>query len=85
MRRTKPMSFYEYMLRYPFKEPERVSLAREFRKFGKTSQRLREIDSMIDLMSITDILMDPEAMEAVSPSLWIEYCLHSGRDIFELD
>ena len=74
-------SFYEYMLAYPHKDPFRVSLAANLRKLAPRNERVKKIDSLADLMSIVTILTDPDAVYAISGSLWCEYCTVVGRPI----
>lgn len=79
MGKEKYMSFYEYMTHYPFKEPDRRVLAAEIRRVGKQSKMIRDIDSFVDLMSCTYLLTDLQAIEAITASLWYEYCAFVGR------
>ena len=79
------MSFYDYMQRFYLKDPDRYALAQNMKQLAPRHQELKQIDSLTDLMLASSILTDPDAREAVTGSLWCEYCVKTGRPITEED
>ena len=77
------MSFYKFMLRYPHQLPDRIALAAELKRLAPDHKEVKEIDSMMDMMLIARILKDEQAINAVSGSLWCEYCAACGRPLEE--
>ena len=75
------MSFYEYMMAYPHKTPERKAFAKELKWMAQNDERYKHIDSLSDYMIVT--LDDPFLCEALSPHLWFEYCTICGHPLTE--
>lgn len=75
------MSFYEYMVNCPHRLPEQRVLAYEMRELAKWHKEIKEIDSMIDMFRASQLLHSDMAYDAVTGSLWCEYCAVSGRDM----
>ena len=69
----KPISFFDFMQRYPHDDQGRRILAYHLKQLAKKYKEIRKIDSLIDLMAARDIMTDPEAIAAVDPALWCEY------------
>lgn len=80
-REKKIMSFYDFMMHFYLKDPDRYALAYNMRKLAPRHQELKQIDSLSDLMISASILTDPDAKAAVTGSLWCEYCAISGHPI----
>ena len=79
MAKKKVMSFYDFMMGYYLRDPGRYALAYNLKALAPRHQELKEIDSLSDLMMAASILTDPDAREAVTGSLWCEYCAISGH------
>lgn len=79
------MTFYEYMMHFYLKDPDRYALAYNMRKLAPRHKELKEIDSLSDMMMATSILTDPDAREAVTGSLWCEYCAVTGHPIDDMN
>ena len=77
------MSFYDFMMHFYLKDPERYALAYNMRQLAPQHKELKQIDSLTDLMISASILTDPDAKAAVTGSLWCEYCAISGHPIGE--
>ena len=75
----KIMSFYEFMMKYDHEDPNRRCLADNMRKLAGRHKKLKQIDSLTDLMIAINTLTDPVAKAAVTGSLWCEYCAISGH------
>lgn len=83
MMNKKIMSFYDFMMHFYLKDPDRYALAYNMRKLVLQHKELKEIDSLADLMMAIPILTDPDAKAAVTGALWCEYCAISGHPIDE--
>ena len=81
----KIMSFYDYMMHFYLKDPDRYALAYNMRKLAPRHQELKQIDSMSDLMLSASILTDPDARAALTGSLWCEYCTVTGHPITDTE
>ena len=77
----KIMSFYDFMMHFYLKDPDRYALAYNMKKLAPRHPQLKGIDSLADLMLSASILTDPDARKAVTGSLWCEYCAVSGHPI----
>lgn len=77
----KIMTFYDFMMRFYLKDPDRYALAYNMRLLAPRHKELKQIDSLSDLMMSAGILTDPDAKAAVTGSLWCEYCAISGHPI----
>ena len=77
----KIMSFYDFMMHFYLKDPDRYALAYNMRKLAPRHSELKQIDSLKDLMMSASVLTDPDARAAVTGSLWCEYCTVSGHPI----
>ena len=77
----KKMSFYDYMMHFYLKDPDRYALAYNMRKLSHRHKEFKEIDSLTDLMIAAQLLTDPDAKAAVSGDLWCEYCAVSGHEM----
>ena len=75
------MSFYDYMMHFYLKDPDKYALAFELKRLAPRHKELKQIDSLTDLMIAADVLTDPDAKAAVTGSLWCEYCVKTGRPI----
>lgn len=75
------MSFYDYMMHFYLKDPDRYALAYNMRKLAPRHKEFKEIDSLTDLMIAAEHLTDPDARAAATGSLWCEYCAVSGHDM----
>ena len=80
-REKKMMSFYDYMMHFYLKDPDRYALAYNMKKLAPRHKELKEIDSLSDLMIASQCLTDPDARAAVTGSLWCEYCAVSGHEM----
>lgn len=85
MARKRIMSFYDFMMAFYLKAPDRYALADNMRRLSKRHPELKQINSLADLMMATSILTDPDAKAAVTGSLWCEYCTRTGRPMIESD
>ena len=83
MEKKQYITFYEYITHYPYKDPGCLALSADFRKLGRYHRELRDIDSLFDLMMSVTVLTDIQAIDAVTASLWCEYCAFVGRPISE--
>ena len=81
MGKKKVMSFYDFMMHFYLKDPDRYALAHNMKQLAPRHQELKQIDSLTDLMLASSILTDPDAREAVTGSLWCEYCVRAGRPL----
>lgn len=79
MVRDQFMSFYDYMMNYPHRLPDRLALAAELRNLAKYHHEVKEIDSMMDLFMVSRLLKGDAAIEAASGGLWCEYCTACNR------
>lgn len=77
----KQITFFDYMMRYPHKLPDRLRLAAEFRRLSRFAPEIKKIDSLSDLMIAAQMIDDPMIAETASGPLWCEYCIFSGRSI----
>lgn len=75
----KIMSFYDYMIKFYLKDPDRYALAYALRRLAPGHKEVKQIDSMTDLMIVADMISDPDARAAATGSLWCEYCCISGH------
>ena len=80
----KIMSFYDFMMHFYLKDPDRYALACNMQKLAPRHPELKQIDSMPDLMIAAGFLTDPDAKSAVTGALWCEYCTISGHPIDEV-
>jgi len=78
-REKKIMSFYDYMMHFYLKDPDRYALAYNMKKLAPRHPELKQIDSLPDLMIAADCLTDRDARAAVTGSLWCEYCAVTGH------
>lgn len=81
MKKKRIVSFYQYMMHYPYKDPGRRALAANIKELAPQHPELKEIDSLADLMIYTAVLTDYEAREAVTGGLWCEYCTVTGHPL----
>ena len=77
----KVMSFYDFMMHFYLKDPEKYALAYNMKQLAPRHQELKQIDSLTDLMLAANVLTDPDAKAAATGSLWCEYCVRVGRPI----
>ena len=77
----KVMSFYAFMQRFYLVDPDRYALAANLKKLAPRHPELKQIDSLTDLMLASSVLTDPDARQAVTGSLWCEYCCRVGRPL----
>jgi hypothetical protein len=80
-KQKKIMSFYDFMMHFYLKDPDRYALAYNMKKLAPRHKELKEIDSLSDLMIASQCLTDPDARAAVTGSLWCEYCAVSGHEM----
>ena len=73
------LSFFDFITQYPHNFPDRQALAAEFRRLSRRFIGLKDIDSFVELCIAASVLTDPHAVRAITPSLWVEYCLSVDR------
>lgn len=74
------ISFYDYMMRFYLKDPDRYALAYEMRRLATRHPQIKKIDSLSDLMIAAETtLKDPDAKKAATGDLWCEYCAVTGH------
>lgn len=78
-REKKVMSFYDFMMHFYLKEPDRYALAYDMKRLSRRHPELKEINSLTDLMAAADLFDDREVKAAASGDLWAEYCARCGR------
>ena len=79
----KVMSFYNFMLRYYLREPDRYALAYNLKRLAPRHPELKKINSLADMMIATKCVTDPDARAAITGALWSEYCVRVGRPIID--
>lgn len=78
------MTFFEYMQQYPHTKQNRRLLADELRRIAEHYVEIKEIDSLVDLMTkAPQLVKDGRALAAINGRLWSEYCAVAGRPFFE--
>ena len=77
------ITFYDYMMHYPHQIPDRLALAAELRRLAPYHEEIKEIDSLMDLMTAGRLLSPGKASDAASGSLWCEYCAASGHPMMD--
>ena len=75
----KIITFYEYMMHYPHQIPDRLALAAAMSRLAPHHEEIKKIDSLMDLMAAGRLLAPGKEADAVSGSLWYEYCAVSGH------
>lgn len=75
------ISFYDFMVSYPHQLPERIALAAELQRLVPAHNEVKEIDSMVDLMLVSELIQNSKAFKAISGGLWCEYCAVSGHPL----
>lgn len=80
-REKKIMSFYDFMMRFYLKDPDRYALAYNMQQLAPLHKELKKIDSLSDLMIAANCLTDPDAKQAVTGNLWCEYCARTGHPV----
>ena len=83
MARKRIITFYDFMMKFYHKDPDRYALADNMRRLSKRHPELKQINSLAELMMATSILTDPDAKAAVTGSLWCEYCTITGRSMID--
>ena len=79
MGKKKIMTFYEYMMHFYLRDPDRYALAYNMHILAPKHDELKRIDSLTDLMLASSLLTDKDAKNAVTGSLWCEYCAVTGH------
>lgn len=79
----KVLSFYDFMMRFYLREPDRYALAFAMKKLSPRHPELKQINSLADMMIATECVTDPDARAAVTGALWSEYCVRVGRPIID--
>jgi len=80
-REKKIMSFYDFMMAFYLKDPDRYALAYNMQQLAPRHQELKHINSLSDLMLFTECITDPDARQAVTGDLWCEYCVKTGHPL----
>lgn len=85
MSKKQILSFFEFMQLYPHTDPARKALAAALAVAVKYhADEIYGIDSLVNMMAlIPKYVKCYEALPAIKPTLWCEYCTIAGRPIFE--
>lgn len=75
------MNFYQWLQKFPHKDPGRIALARHLKDLGKRHTEVKKIKTFYDLMTVATYVTDGEAFKAISGVLWCEYCTATNRPI----
>ena len=78
---TKIPSFYDWLMHFYLKDPDRYALAYNMKKLASRHPDFRKIDSLTDFMIASGSLTDPDARNAATPDLWCEYCAMTGHEM----
>jgi hypothetical protein len=75
-------SFYDWMMHFYLKDPDRYALAYNMKALSTKHHELKQIDSLTDLMIAAEtVLTDPDAIKAATGGLWCEYCAMTGHEM----
>ena len=79
---AKVVSFVDWMMRFSDTADDRGELARELIRLGNDHPEVRKIDSFSDLICIINrYAVSTKAFQAVTDSLWGEYCAACNHEL----
>ena len=77
------MTFYEWIQGDDQEGYERKVLAAHLKELAKRHTEAKKIDSFYDLVTVSTYMTEPDALRAVTDSLWFEYCAATGHPLEE--
>lgn len=76
------LSFLDYMVeRYGDSSSPEGELASELQRLGAEGYPVQDIDTFIDLITVTEWPVSMRACDAVKESLWVEYSYITGKPL----